>query len=295
MALNIPMPGQPGEAFLSGLDTGSAMFQRMMQPYLEQQRMAQQAHQFAQDLALRRESAGRASAAAERQARLFPLQQRQAELQLAAAERAADPQKMMDYFKQVHESLGGNITDADKPIYTPLGKMSIPEAQMMLMSGIEIPGVQKQLESILKDAPGGGLALTTPSQTKLQNIMTGVDSALPILEELVKEETKIPTGLEWFSPEAYATYHSKVNSIIEPLIGAMGLNVTDATKQMMKDQVERKTRESTDAYKKRLQDFIEDIKRRRKYAAGTLEKGSIDFSPVTGMSTEELLKVFKEG
>lgn len=62
MALNIPMPDSPGNSLLKGLDTGSQMMSRLMQPVIERERMKQQAAQFVQDYALRKQAEGRANA-----------------------------------------------------------------------------------------------------------------------------------------------------------------------------------------------------------------------------------------
>ncbi len=42
MALNIPLPGQPGDALLKGIDTGSQMFARLMQPIIQREQLAEQ-------------------------------------------------------------------------------------------------------------------------------------------------------------------------------------------------------------------------------------------------------------
>ncbi len=62
MALNIPMPESPGTSFIQGLDTGSNMLSRMMQPVLERERLKQQQNQFIQNLALQKQEQDRAQA-----------------------------------------------------------------------------------------------------------------------------------------------------------------------------------------------------------------------------------------
>lgn len=59
MALNIPMPDLPGTSFLKGLDTGSSMYSRMIQPVLDREKLKQQQEQFLQNLALQKEQEGR--------------------------------------------------------------------------------------------------------------------------------------------------------------------------------------------------------------------------------------------
>ena len=62
MALNIPMPESPGKSLLQGLDTGSSMMSRIMQPVIERERMKQQQAQFAQDYILKKQAESRANA-----------------------------------------------------------------------------------------------------------------------------------------------------------------------------------------------------------------------------------------
>ena len=45
MALNIPNTDLPGNSFLKGIDTGSTMFSRLMQPVLEREKQKQQQEQ----------------------------------------------------------------------------------------------------------------------------------------------------------------------------------------------------------------------------------------------------------
>lgn len=46
MATNIPLPGLMGDSFLKGMDSGSGMFQKIMQPILEREKQKQQDAQF---------------------------------------------------------------------------------------------------------------------------------------------------------------------------------------------------------------------------------------------------------
>ena len=51
MPLGIPLPGQPGEAFNQGVNTGRGLFESMMRPKLERDKMAQLQQQYEQTLA----------------------------------------------------------------------------------------------------------------------------------------------------------------------------------------------------------------------------------------------------
>jgi len=56
MALNIPMPESPGTSLIQGLDTGSSMMSRIMQPIIERERLKQQKDQFIQNMLLRKQA-----------------------------------------------------------------------------------------------------------------------------------------------------------------------------------------------------------------------------------------------
>lgn len=56
MALNIPLPGIPGETLRKGFDSGSAMIARMMAPIIQREQMANQKKIHEQELAERRKT-----------------------------------------------------------------------------------------------------------------------------------------------------------------------------------------------------------------------------------------------
>lgn len=62
MALNIPNTGPAINTLLTGVDTGSSMFSRLMQPVIERERMKQQQNQFAQNFTLQKQAQDRANA-----------------------------------------------------------------------------------------------------------------------------------------------------------------------------------------------------------------------------------------
>lgn len=62
MAINVPMPDLPGNSLLKGIDTGSTLWSRIMQPAIERERMQQQQQQFMQNLALQKQAAARTAA-----------------------------------------------------------------------------------------------------------------------------------------------------------------------------------------------------------------------------------------
>lgn len=117
MPLNIPMPDLPGNALLKGLDTGGALFTRLMQPRLarEQQDLERekqkQAHEhFLQKLIADREAAERSQAF---QSRFDPLTKSIMQQKLQGLTQRNDPMFELNQYKALENMFkkrGGNIT-----------------------------------------------------------------------------------------------------------------------------------------------------------------------------------------
>jgi hypothetical protein len=172
-ASGMPMP-MTGE---QGLASGFKMGDSLMQNLLNRQKLQQQQEQFAQELALKKQTEGRAS-------QLFPLQ-------LQQLRRQVDPKAQMDYYRQLQELYGQQSGAPDAQpvqptqpmgegmgmfpadaiptslpssepaeqssmgnavIQTPIGMMTPQQAQGMLAAGIKFPGVEKQLERYFQGA-----------------------------------------------------------------------------------------------------------------------------------------------
>ena len=100
MALNIPNTDLPGNSFLKGIDTGSTMFSRLMQPVLEREKQKQQAEQFAQELALKKQQEARLGANSGLTSKI--LQQ-----QLLKLQHSNDPNYEIQQLQHMIESLNG--------------------------------------------------------------------------------------------------------------------------------------------------------------------------------------------
>lgn len=100
MALNIPNTDLPGASFLKGIDTGSTMFSRLMQPVLEREKQKQQAEQFAQELALKKQQEARLGANSGLNSKI--LQQ-----QLLKLQHSNDPAYEIQQLQQMMQALGG--------------------------------------------------------------------------------------------------------------------------------------------------------------------------------------------
>lgn len=341
MALNIPNVDSMGDSFLKGIDTGSTLFTRMMQPVLEREKQKQLEAHFQEQLKLdKMANARQALAAADAHKRMDPMYEINQYKALEnwvkgrTAQHAAQQQAATQNGGQMPDLFGGQQPNIN---LIPKNKMGLNQDSMnnLMSSGLnkmpEVPNVPtfkndnndnsggidldllkahpmlrgfakkhlgydpleqipqtpeekeamaldlfKKKQDLKKGATGDNVPLTTAMQTKLQGVVTGVDNSLPVIEDLIKDFKNLPTGSEMLNPSAYADYNAKANSIIEPLINAFGLNITDATKDMMHDQVFRKTNEPLSKYRNRLVHLAKEIIRRRDDSFKNLKSGSIN-------------------
>lgn len=129
------MPGLPGSALLQGLDTGSALFSRMMQPKLQREKQEQLERHFQQEMALRKQAAARAGANSDLQHQLL-------QEHILAAKHANDPMFAMnqlknkiDFLNSLKGQQGGAMAGAGMP--SPQGQGNQQNYLSSLMSGQE--------------------------------------------------------------------------------------------------------------------------------------------------------------
>lgn len=100
MALNIPNTDSPGNSFLKGIDSGSTMFSRLMHPVLEREKQKQQAGQFEQELALKKQQAARAGA-------LDPMRKMIMQQQLMKLQHSNDPNYEIQQLQHMIQAVNG--------------------------------------------------------------------------------------------------------------------------------------------------------------------------------------------
>lgn len=116
MALNIPMPGAPGTGFMQGIDTGSNLWSRIMQPEMERARLQQQQQQFVQNLALQKQAQGRAQA-------LLPLMIQQYQ---DTHKGAVSDQAFKDAYRKIIEDTANNAGNPAPATPSLTGTTGIP-------------------------------------------------------------------------------------------------------------------------------------------------------------------------
>ena len=116
MATGIPLPGMPGDSFLRGINSGSGMFSRMIQPALEREKLRQQGEQFKQQLELHKQNAARAGA-------LDPLRKMLMEQQILGLQHKNDPNYEMQQLQNLMNFASGGQAGG--------GQMNAPQPQAM--------------------------------------------------------------------------------------------------------------------------------------------------------------------
>jgi len=139
MALGIPMPKSFGESLLQGMDTGSNVFSRLMQPILNREEMAGRKEisqtQLAQQMKVHQDNLAIQQMAQARLAQMAPLERHLAELNIQKAEMETDPAKKLAYVNSVMQGIVG------MPGAEQTGN---PQAQSMHpMSGMGMPSLEE--------------------------------------------------------------------------------------------------------------------------------------------------------
>lgn len=149
----------------------------------------------------------------------------------------------------------------------------------------------KQKEEIKKQSKGGDVP-TNAVLTQNQQAIQGIDTVLPMLDELITSKD-IP-GIMNISPGAKAAYNAKTSSMIDTLVAAQSLPKVQASIDLVEEQIRRKMGETVHDYQKRLKDLKKDLIKRRARSKDVLSnrrvntEGGDDFA---GMSDEELQRI----
>ncbi len=184
MALNIPNTGPAIDTLMTGVNTGSNMFSRMMQPILDREKLKQQQNQFLQNLALQKEAEGR-------QQSLMPylIQQYQDTHRSAASE--AEMKEL--YRNVIQDALTGGSPAPSAPIANAPGMPGVTPPVNPQMGGGQ-PNIPPTVTTPMPGTspnPAAGLPTTpSPDQTP---------SAPPIApsipnQDLMQQEHELRAG-----------------------------------------------------------------------------------------------------
>jgi hypothetical protein len=194
MALNIPLPGLPGDTLRQAATAGSGIYSRIMQPILERERLKQAEEHFKQNLALRKAAAGRAGANSDLHRLII-------QEQLKALHRKNNPIEAYQELLKAYQGLGGE------------GEQEMPEGSPQQQNWLQALTVGQEPQQpfegqgLMNGIPQGSGTLQNPEG----NLRTfGAEDFLqnPEIEKHKKKEANNPFGIDLKDLQKQLFYHS---------------------------------------------------------------------------------------
>jgi hypothetical protein len=187
------------------------------------------------------------------------------EMQLAQAQREADPQKKMDWINQFAEMIGKGTPEAQAFTRSQLG---IPQVTAAEDLANKLRLLERKSELATKKS---GMDATQGTLTQTQGMVESINNTLPQIEELIKFDEPFQLGAGYHSPNIQADYDARVAGITDALVGALNLPKTNESLATVEKMVRRNSFETQSAYKKRLSNLVDDLKKRRGRAQKVLQ------------------------
>ncbi|HWW39676.1 hypothetical protein [Pedobacter sp.] len=191
MALGIPLPGSFGEALNQGVNTGSSMFARIMEPILKREQLAQQMKIHKDALALQQASAGRAAA-------LAPLHQQLAQLQIQKAQMESDPTKKLAYIQTILQGLHGGQSLPNAEPMSPMSGSGMPNLEEIGSPPVKAPSPQQLQQGGFNFTPEeqmalnmAGIKLPQIRETPQQKRFADLESKLKLEEAKTANKAKV--------------------------------------------------------------------------------------------------------
>jgi len=343
MATNIPLPGLMGDSFLKGMDSGSSMFQRMMQPILEREKQKQQDAQF-------RANEARMGSEFDRQfaqtGGMNNLRRMLIEEQIKHQQNLNDPNYAAKQFQSQMDMFTGGQGGMQQPspapeqeagqgmgMFSPEGlkqaqqqaRQPQQQAGSMNMDALRnnpmlrgffhktmgfdpleaVPQTEEQKLDFLRkqqdirNESKGGDVPTPAVLTQNQLALLGIDTVLPMLDDLIKSPSKIYGRFD-FNPSKKAAYNAKTSAMIDTLVAAQSLPKVQASIDLVAQQIRRDSNEEDGSYIDRLKDLKKELLKRRVSAANVIDyrkistanptvQGGNDLSSMTEQQLHDLI------
>jgi len=290
MAINIPMPGSPGDAFSKGIESGRGLFQDMLKKKLLPYQIAQY----------------------EQAAALAPLQQ---ELTQAQTEQAlgsaglsrykSDPQARIQYMRSLLQAFNtpdsqpqisgmmespadGSVQPQQLPLTGGEGgqssEMDLTSPQMNALSqifkselGFDPYESQREIQEFKKKKEYEQGLTTTKTRGEDEQIINSGEDLIRTLKKL--KETPIPKvlggwGESLANPNVRANFEMLQSGVVDQLTKAYNyLGIKESIKKAS-DQVKRHTGESDENFYNRLEYLINDANLRVKNAQRRRQQGT---------------------
>lgn len=298
----IPLPGSFGDAFGKGIDTGSTLFQRMIQPVLERKKMEQQAAQYQQDYGLRQQKEQRLAEMHPFQVAQARFQQEQQPLMMdalkakiaqsnASAKKSAydaDPQAQFKALQEIMSAIKGGAptTGGGAPTTNDAFQGDPILAQFVKKTfGVdpnhETPGMKQErdLDTFQKKINlKNNAAQDVPTQatvTANQKTIQEVNSVMPLMNKLVEEGgEKLTAG----KTAADAKYLGRIKRIADVYMKAKGWPNTDTARNDAIALFKRGFNESPAEYKERMEEIRDELVHERNLSSEALKSKNIAIS-----------------
>jgi len=212
------MPDLPGKSLLQGIDTGSTLMSRIMQPILERERLKQAQDQFQQELALRKAQFARSGAN-------LDLQRQIMQQNLLSLEHGNDPMYDYNKYKHIQDLLtGGDNSSGTAGIDAGIGasqsvnNMAPESSNKNSNANLELMRNNPLLRGFFKKTFGVDPLQQTPEEKQ----QADVSKATSI--EQAKANTKKATDLEDTADTLmqYAFNNEKISDILDRNLNATG-------------------------------------------------------------------------
>jgi hypothetical protein len=271
----IPLPGLPGDSFLKGVDTGSSMFSRMIQPVIQREQLAQQWQQHLQQKALQEQQLELQRQQEQRLASMTPYQIAQMEAAASANYANANlhnyqsnPEAQVDFIKMLSQ-IGGspNIQgmqseqDGESNIPNPFVRGALKK-----FLGVDPFEDEADFQSFVKKENfKNNVSQEIPTNSTItanQSVVTAANTVLPVLEKLAAGEIPGKVG-GLFSADKRANFGALSSLATDELMTIFNLPSTAASVEMVHELVTPRFNESTESVRKRIKDLIKRVEHKR--------------------------------
>jgi hypothetical protein len=141
--------------------------------------------------------------------------------------------------------------------------------------------VTTQISANTASGADSGFPLTNKMISKHQNIISSIDNAIPRIEKILDEgkgfqpyPRTFGMGLVPGFMSQSSKYDAQVKSALDSLMGAYGLPSTDKGLETVHAQIQIGHGETIPAYKRRLKELVQDLKRRKAYSENEVKRSN---------------------
>lgn len=193
------------------------------------------------------------------------LQRQQLEMEL-------DPSRKAEFINSLANAFGGDNNLKNSLIRKSLG-LSEMSPQDAIERQLDIYKRKQQLKN-------SGEVPTTATITANQKVSSAIENVLPLIGELegLEKGGNVPGQFvgRYFNPDEQANYEAKVGTIVDALVGALGLPKIEKSIGIVEKIVGKRPFESDKAYEKRLANLKTELGQRKARATNYSQKSAAE-------------------